>query len=127
MQRRSPLPPAVWARFTGLEAARRALRAAWRELPFASAYLVERGKNAHVIEAAIAEMGVRPAGESDADVLVIGTMSPGPMLDAFGRRRADARRVIAPWLAAIGRTPAPAIIEFKVPDAGLVERVNPAA
>jgi very-short-patch-repair endonuclease len=49
---------------------------------------------------------------SSPDALVIGTMSPGPMLDSYERRAlltpAGARtRLIAPWLAATQRIGAP--------------------
>jgi hypothetical protein len=40
---------------------------------------------------------IRPNAEH-ADVLVIGTLSPGPMLDAMGRYRDSGKRVWAPWL-----------------------------
>ncbi|GJM19970.1 MAG: hypothetical protein DHS20C14_21830 [Phycisphaeraceae bacterium] len=92
-QKRTPMERAVWDRFTGLTHARAALRAAMEQESFASAQIVSPGKNAWAVEQALAELGVRVI-ESDADVRVIGTMSPGPMLDAAGERG----RVIVPWV-----------------------------
>lgn len=102
-QIRTPMSQAQWDRFTGLAAARAALHAAWSERRFTTAALVEQGKNAWVVGRALIELGVRvlPEGE-DAEVTVIGTMSPGPMLDAFARRQRarypGAPRVLMPWI-----------------------------
>ncbi len=90
-QRRTPMERAVWDRFTGLAAARAALRDAMNEAPFSSAQIVEPGKNAWVIERALDELNVEIV-EDGADVRVVGTMSPGPMLDAGGDG------VVTPWL-----------------------------
>lgn len=105
LQPRRAMSPALFDRFTGLAAARDALHAAHRAAPFRSASIVDPGKNAWVVEAALRELGVRlcPYGE-DPEIVVIGTMSPGPMIDAF-RRRASLRRgrgprVLAPWTLA---------------------------
>lgn len=94
----------IWDRFTGLAAAREALAAAQSLLRFRTAAVVDHGKNAWVIAAALDELGVRIVGEhDDAEALVIGTMSPGPMMDAFSRRAAPRRHgisrpVVMPWL-----------------------------
>ncbi|GJQ28817.1 MAG: hypothetical protein HBSAPP03_07010 [Phycisphaerae bacterium] len=101
-QPHTPLPPHLWDRFTGLAHARLALAAAHAAKPFHSAAIVDHGKNAHVVAHALHELGVRIIGDGeDADALVIGTMSPGPMLDALQRRSRwlgpHAPRVIAPW------------------------------
>lgn len=105
-QPRHPMSPGVFDRFTGLSAARVALRAAWNRWRFRSASIVDPGKNAWVVEAALVELGVKIcAYGEDADAVVIGTMSPGPMLDATKRRHAIRRgrgpRVVAPWLEAM--------------------------
>ncbi|MEZ6317168.1 MAG: glycosyltransferase [Phycisphaerales bacterium] len=94
-QKRTPMGDGEWARFTGLAAAREALAAAHRERRFASAAIVERGKNDWAVERALRELGVEVVG-SGADVRVIGTMSPGPMLDAAGR----VPDAITPWVMA---------------------------
>lgn len=104
-QARRPMSAALWDRFTGLAAAREALQWAFAQAPFRSAAVVDAGKNAWVVARALEELGVRVMGEGeDAEVCVIGTMSPGPMLDA-ARRRMGARvrgRVLMPWM--VGET-----------------------
>jgi GT2 family glycosyltransferase len=120
-QVRSPMTREMFDRFTGLAYAREALRAAWMARRFESAIIVDEGKNGWVVRRALAEMDVAvvnespyasaaaPAGDAaSADVLVIGTMSPGPMLDGYERRTlrlpgGPAQRVIAPWSAAMHR------------------------
>jgi GT2 family glycosyltransferase len=95
-QPRMALDAAGWARFTGLSAAREALRA----LGPAGAgrvSLVEPGKHAEVVRRAVEERGLSVA--DGAGVRVIATLSPGPMLDAMARLGSDAR-VIAPWMEA---------------------------
>ncbi|MBK9189069.1 MAG: glycosyltransferase [Phycisphaerales bacterium] len=104
-QPRRPMPGPIWERFTGLAAARAALQSEFARSPFRSAMLVDAGKNAYVVAQALTELGVRIVsyGE-DADALVVATMSPGPMLDAYEARRRARRgrgpRVIAPWTLA---------------------------
>ncbi|MEC9372709.1 MAG: glycosyltransferase [Planctomycetota bacterium] len=85
-------------RFTGLAAARAGLAVA-EELDGArTVAIVDRGKNDWCIERALAEAGrTIVEDESRADALIIGTLSPGPMLDAFERRRALGQCVVAPW------------------------------
>lgn len=105
-QARTPLTMDLWDRFTGLAYARRALGAAHTLRAFASAAVVDPGKNAWAVVRALEELGVKIAGEGeDAEVEVIGTLSPGPMLDAYERRAVHrypgAPRVLTPW------TPAP--------------------
>jgi GT2 family glycosyltransferase len=100
-QHRRPMSDALWDRFTGLAAACEALQWAYQQAPFRSAAIVDAGKNAWVVARALEELGVRATGEGeDAEVCVIGTMSPGPMLDAARRRMSvhARRRVLLPWL-----------------------------
>jgi GT2 family glycosyltransferase len=109
-QPRTPMSEELWDRFTGAAAARRTLLAAYAARPFATAAIVDEGKNVGVIVAALDSMGVRLTGEGeDAEVAVIGTMSPGPMLDAFERRvkhrYPGAPRVIMPWSVAAPMPP----------------------
>jgi GT2 family glycosyltransferase len=123
-QNRSPMPRHLFDRFTGLSYARDALAVAYRDGPFKTAAIVDEGKNGWVVRKALAELGVRVIDEnpyyfqhratpqssalspqSSSDALVIGTMSPGPMLDAWERRTlatpaGHKQRLIAPWLAA---------------------------
>ncbi|MFG0260156.1 MAG: glycosyltransferase family 2 protein [Phycisphaerales bacterium JB041] len=103
-QHRDAMPERVWDRFTGLAHAREAMARAWGERPFASAAIVEPGKNAWAVTRALAELtgsrGVALSTADSAEVVVVGTMSPGPMLDAAERWRQQGRRVVAPWIAA---------------------------
>lgn len=96
-QVRTPLASKLWDRFTGRAAARRSLLKAYAQKPFSTAAVVDEGKNALEVHAALAEMGVSLTAIENADALVIGTLSPGPMLDSWDRRVADGRRLIAPW------------------------------
>lgn len=100
-QTRRELPAGLWDRFTGRSAARRSLLKAYAERPFSTAALVREGKNAHEIVSALDAMGVAMTTPEEADVLVIGTLSPGPMLDAWDALRETARRVLAPWSAIV--------------------------
>lgn len=104
-QPRRPMEPRVYERFIGLSAAREALERAACMGRFATAALVEEGKHAWVVRQALRELGVREVRpEQTPDVLVIGTLSPGPMLDACDRHgvqpNGSGPRVIAPWTSA---------------------------
>lgn len=106
-QPRREMPRLLWERFTGLAAAREALQREHARRPFDTAAVIAPGKNEHVVRAALAERGVRVVREPlAADALVIGTLSPGPALDALAARaaRSDGPRVIAPLSFAV---PAP--------------------
>ncbi len=126
-QKRTPMTRQLFDRFTGLAYAREALQAAYSQKPFRTVHLVDEGKNGWVVRKALAEMGCTilplpegggrgvgssssPSSPPRADALIIGTMSPGPMLDAFERRTllnpaGSRERIIAPWIA-ITRKPA---------------------
>jgi hypothetical protein len=112
-QKRTPMTRGQFDRFTGLAYAREALQAAYAQKAFRTVQLVEEGKNGWVVRKALGELGVQvvdAAAGGSVDVLVVGTMSPGPMLDAFERRTllnpaGSRERVIAPWVA-ITRKPA---------------------
>ncbi len=97
-QVRTPMPADIWARFTGAAHARSALMAALNEAPFDAARLVAPGKNAGVIELVLGELGVEV--REDAPVDVVGTLSPGPMIDALERASVGVRRTVAPWVCA---------------------------
>jgi GT2 family glycosyltransferase len=82
VQERTPLDRSQWERFIGLASARAALQAAFDEQPFSAAAMIGRGKNDWVIERALRDLGcsiVEPG--RNEDVRVVGTLSPGPMLD----------------------------------------------
>ena len=99
-QMRTPMPRELFDRFTGLSQARAAIAAAQREASFRTAAVVREGKNAWCVRTALAECGVREVTERDAEALVIGTMSPGPMLDAAGALYGSGARVVMPWCEA---------------------------
>ncbi len=99
-QPRSPMSGAVWSRFTGEWHARSALMAAQDVAPFDAARLIGRGKNAGVVERVLGQLGV--GVRDDARVDVIGTLSPGPMIDALEGAALGGRRVVAPWAGAAG-------------------------
>lgn len=110
MQPRREMSAAVWDRFTGLRAAREAIAAEMQVKAFASACVVMEGKNAGLVCRALHEAGVkivedeREVGEAEA--LVVGTMSPGPMLfarDLLMRTRAGVRAIVPS--VEVGRTP----------------------
>lgn len=101
-QPRREMPSELWDRFTGLAWARRTLLRAYARAPFATAEVVDEGKNAWAVKRALHEMGVRLTGYGeDAEVRVIGTLSPGPMLDALHARTLASYpggpRLLAPW------------------------------
>ena len=60
--------------------------------------IVAAGKNEWAVRQALHELGIevveRGAGEG---ALVIGTLSPGPLLDAIESTRGEAIPVVAPW------------------------------
>lgn len=96
-QLRTPLTQDVWERFTGVAQARAALREA--DLGPGGVGVVERGKHDWCVDRALAELGVPcEADASSARVVVVGTMSPGPMLDAAERWRGRGARVVLPWV-----------------------------
>jgi len=96
-QRRTPMDDAMWDRFTGLAAAREAIGV---RLPRGTetVQIIAEGKNAHVVRRAIRDLGVTVV-ESGGQVRVIGTMSPGPMIDAL-EHAGSGSPVVAPWLCA---------------------------
>lgn len=99
-QRRTPMDRALFNRFTGLAHARRALEGSPTLARGMTVAIVEPGKNCWCVALALAELGVRIADDlAHADALVVGTLSPGPMLDAWDRlaRAGEAHRTILPW------------------------------
>lgn len=122
-QSRAPLAPEIYARFTGEAHASAAIALARQRHGFRSAALVEPGKNAWAIERAARACGVRllpptslaawcaPDDRARArhdgerpDALLIGTLSPGPMLDALEALAQAPLPVVAPWLHAAEAT-----------------------
>lgn len=95
-QPRRELSGELWRRFTGLAAARDGLAWNLSLRGVRTAAIVEEGKNANEIRAALRELGIAVVPPDRAEALVIGTLSPGPMLDAAARRGHD-QRVVMPW------------------------------
>lgn len=110
-QTREPLSREHYDRLTGLAHVREAIDRAMNDRPFANAAVIAPGKNAKLIVQALLERGVscrvvHPGHESIAgsvDVIVIGTLSPGPMIDAAAeaRIRYPGKRILMPWIGAI--------------------------
>ncbi len=96
-QPRRPMDQPLWDRFTGLAAARAGVRAGLERAGARRVAIVEAGKNDWAVRRAIEECGATLVSEDKADALVIGALSPGPILDAWERIAAMGRRVIAPW------------------------------
>jgi len=107
-QPRRPLSRERWDRFTGLAHARETL-AAEPALAGSRVAVVDHGKNAWAVEAALAERtDCTIVEEPEADVLVIGTLSPGPMMDAWEARQSQGQSVVRPWTPAHVGAPASA-------------------
>lgn len=96
-QRRVPMDDEHWARFTGETAARATFTKERGLLAGRRVAVVEHGKAGLLIEALVREFGGKLVAEPEAETLVIGTLSPGPMLDAQIARVQETRPVLAPW------------------------------
>lgn len=93
------LSPAHDERFTGLAVVRETLANHPELRRSRRIALVAEGKNANVIRAAIDDSQHALVADSQAEVVMVGTLSPGPMLDALEAAGVMGnRRVIAPWL-----------------------------
>ena len=97
-QPRNPMSHELFDRFTGISH----VRATFKELQLADRNikiaLVNKGKNCWVVEKVLQEMGVRVIDNvQNADLLIIGTLSPGPMLDAYDSRRTRDCKLLMPW------------------------------
>jgi GT2 family glycosyltransferase len=98
-QPRQPLDEGTYDRFTGLAAVQRTLESTEVDVRGRGVAVVDRGKNAWAVAWALAWHGaVRVHHARDADLLAIGTLSPGPMWDAWERRRERGEPVIASWI-----------------------------
>ena len=94
-QPRRPMSGEVWRRFTGLAAARDGLAWNLSLRGVRTAALIEEGKNASEIRSALRELGIAEVSAERAEAIVIGTLSPGPMLDAAAKCAHDPRVVMA--------------------------------
>jgi GT2 family glycosyltransferase len=101
-QQRTPMSDALFDRFIGSSHVRSTVQADPRLRRARTAYLVEPGKGEPVIRSALREHGVEVIDDAfSADVLVIGTLSPGPMLDAWERAAARGHDAVLPWRTGI--------------------------
>lgn len=97
-QPRAPMPPSLFDRFTGIAAAREHLAKQPRLSRGARVAVVDAGKHDWAVRQALEELGCALVkDERRADALVVGTLSPGPMLDAWERRTALGQRIVMPW------------------------------
>lgn len=98
-QSRRPLPDALWDRFTGKAACLHTLQAAFSASPFRTASLIEPGKNHHIVVEVLNQLGVHILSpKADADRIIVATLSPGPMLDAFDLLDGAAHAwLLCPW------------------------------
>ncbi len=92
-QERRAMTRAQWERFTGMAQARAWLGA--RVAGMDRVAVVDEGKNAWVVRAVLGELGVRE--DAGAAVGVVGTMSPGAMMDAQEARLARGERAERAW------------------------------
>lgn len=95
------MPDDPYDRFTGLAHVRQTLAEHESVAPGMRIAIVEEGKNAWAIRQALRDIGVIIVeDDAEADGVMIGTLSPGPMLDGHARwsDRYGSKRVICPWL-----------------------------
>lgn len=109
-QTRSPMPESLFDRFTGLEHARRGLLAAHQAAPLGRVSIVAEGKNAWAVRRALDELAIPTTPDpAAADALVVGTLSPGPLLDALrmtpGTTPGISPRLVAPWAGVLDLQP----------------------
>lgn len=100
-QPRRPLNTDKWQRFTGYAAVAATLRRAATSCGILA--IVNHGKNVEVIEQAARDVGMTITPEiANADTLLIGSLSPGPMLDATAMQLAahPSMCVLPPWTLA---------------------------
>ena len=97
-QHRLEMNDAQHDRFCGLAAVRESLCAAALNWEITKVRIIAQGKNDWVVRQVLDELGVETATANDeADALVIGTISPGPMMDALQRDHGQAKPILAPW------------------------------
>ena len=97
-QPQTQMPQPLFDRFTGLAHARRTLAESRLVTKHTRIAIVDEGKNAWAVKQALREIGATIVEEqSDAQVFVIATLSPGPMLDAYERRHRLGEPVFAAW------------------------------
>ncbi|MEM7228923.1 MAG: glycosyltransferase [Planctomycetota bacterium] len=107
----TPLTDAQWDAFRGVTAVRAHLRRARAVLPFQTARLIEpthiAAKHRDVIENVLEELHVQTVDSPDADIDIVATLSPGPMLDTADMlgQQMPGRRILTPWSFALVSAP----------------------
>ena len=97
-QPRRQMPQSLFDRFTGLAHARRTLTDSPLITDHTFIAIVDEGKNAWAVKQALRDIGATIVDEeSDAHIFVIGTLSPGPMRDAYEHRHKLGEPVLAPY------------------------------
>lgn len=96
-QVRTPMDDALWRRFTGETAAREALLRQRGVIDGRRVALVAGGKAEPTVARIIRSLGGVLAPVDDAQTLVVGTLSPGPIADAARQYADDGRPVVLPW------------------------------
>ncbi|MEO1128699.1 MAG: glycosyltransferase [Planctomycetota bacterium] len=92
-QPRHSLSTELYERFVGLSHARQALHGCNGR----AVAVVAPGKNDWVVRQALEHVGGRLVPAMDAEALVIGTLSPGPILDGLEKHAGAGLPVLAPW------------------------------
>jgi GT2 family glycosyltransferase len=101
-QPQTPMTQEQFDRFTGLAHVRETLSRHTMLTSASRVAVVDRGKNAWAVHQALRERDIDiVTNERKANALVIGTLSPGPMMDAWEHRRGgrggSRQKVILPW------------------------------
>jgi hypothetical protein len=97
-QPRRPLDELRFDRFTGLARVREVLTGVGG-IAGARVAVVDGGKNRWAVERGLREHGARiVTAERDAEWLAVGTLSPGPLWDAWERRAARGEPLLPPWI-----------------------------
>ncbi len=98
-QPRREMSQDAFDRFTGLHAAHETLEPLLAEHRVSRAMVIGEGKNDWAVRRAIENCGVRLVrSEREAECLVIGTLSPGPLTDTLvAKRTKHTLPILAPW------------------------------
>lgn len=104
-QPRHPMTREQFDRFTGLAHARKSLESCSDRWLGRHIAIVDEGKNSWVVRQVVEDLGAVIVDEPAAEWLVVGTLSPGPMLDSWEMHRAGPRPVFSPWQLEDGQPP----------------------
>ena len=99
-ERRTPMDEARWRRFTGEAAARSGADRLAASPTVGPVWVGARGKHDWAIERALRAAGIETVDRADrAGTIVVGTLSPGPAIDATRRLRSEhpGKPVVCLW------------------------------